>query len=161
MEKEKGGQRGEAVIRDGPAPSRAVSRRWAAAAAPNERTNARTHDPGTPSPKSGRLPSRHRASRPPAHIPRPPQGSARVRAPHFGCKPGGPERLRWPACGLARADARAGVQQTPGERRGPPAIWGVRSPTPPSTRFPITEPSVPPPDTEFLCARPCSQARKH
>lgn len=44
------GQRGEAVIRDGPAPSRAVSRRWAAAAAPNERTNARTHDPGTSSP---------------------------------------------------------------------------------------------------------------
>lgn len=36
------GQRGEAVIRDGPAPSRAVSRRWAAAAAPNARTNART-----------------------------------------------------------------------------------------------------------------------
>lgn len=38
------------------------------------------------------------------------------------------------------------MQRPPGERRGPPAIWGVRSPTPPSTRFPITE-HLRPPDT--------------
>lgn len=101
MEKEKGGQRGEAVIRDGPAPSRAVSRRWAAAAAPNARTNART--------RTNRIQEPHPQIRPPIVAVSPlgtalrrdrictgRKGStvARVRAPHFGCKPGGSERLR-------------------------------------------------------------------
>lgn len=99
MEKEKGGQRGEAVIRDGPAPSRAVSRRWAAAAAPNERTNARTHDPGTSSPNPAPIVAvsplgtalRDRQHAPPGHWQKGKHrsaGSARVRAPRFGQRPG-------------------------------------------------------------------------
>lgn len=102
MEKEKGGQRGEAVIRDGPAPSRAVSRRWAAAAAPNARTNARTRtnriqEPHPPirvpivavSPLGTALRDRQHA--PPGHWQKEKHrraGSARVRAPRFGQRPG-------------------------------------------------------------------------